>query len=246
MAPGYDGFGSTAAHSSLQAPTYAYRSSMPNDSDIGLASSSPSEFTFTEGMQDTTGQYGAHTWNHHMEGWDMSGLSSLLVTSPVSAERSTTSGERDDALPHGLPILPAASAITEQDDALPQLSHELPILPAASTVSLVHEPLSEDATDTPHTGTGHAQSKRQMRPPAARPIPSTKPTSIVNPTTAVTRTSKRIPIKSKRNDIADAIGSDGVAYVGKGKEITQVSQEARTSKRRSANIQERVIPSKYV
>jgi hypothetical protein len=63
------------------------------------------------------------------------------------------------------------------------------------------------------------------------------------------RVSKRIPIKSRRNDIADAIGSDGLTFVGIGsKENPGVSVEVGgTSLKRAADsTAEGTIPSKYV
>lgn len=63
------------------------------------------------------------------------------------------------------------------------------------------------------------------------------------------RVSKRVPIKSRRNDIADAIGSDGLTFVGIGsKENPGVLEEVggTSSKRAADSTAEGMIPSKYV
>jgi hypothetical protein len=61
--------------------------------------------------------------------------------------------------------------------------------------------------------------------------------------------SKRVPIKSRQNDIADTIGSDGLTFVGIGsKENPGVLEEVGgTSLKRTADsTAEGMIPSKYV
>ncbi|KAG1809254.1 hypothetical protein EV424DRAFT_1543064 [Suillus variegatus] len=63
------------------------------------------------------------------------------------------------------------------------------------------------------------------------------------------RVSKHIPIKSRRNDIADAIGSDGMTFVGIGsKENPSVLEEVggTSSKCTADSTAEGVIPTKYV
>jgi len=241
-----------------------------------MASSDPLGFIFPDTAQDATEKYGASAWNIPMEGW--TSLSSLL-TSPVSAERSTTS-------------------TGDEQDTLPQFTCQLPILPAAKALSPMHgdSPL-DDSANVADTGTGRPKYKRKIAkpsettviavPPATSAPTTTKPKakpkarplnkssvvaeigtnanegqgcpmpaangSMQQPQGSLTelastsaRSSKRIPVKSRRNEIADAIGSDGMTFVGIGKENPLHSQDSVGGLKRTAMTQERAIPSKYV
>jgi hypothetical protein len=203
----------------------------------------------------------------------MRSLSSFL-SSPISAERSTTTAE--------------------QDEALPQFTHQLPILPAANPPAPNEE--TQDLADT-RTGAGLAKSKRKskLKQPAAakvkhnsamEPTPTIAPTNTAKPkakpkarpvaeSSAITemshaaadegntlvhstginttapkqnpvaqRASKRVPIRSKRNEVADAIGSDGLTFVGIAKEKTSDVAATLKSTKRPAN--EGIVPAKYV
>ncbi|KAG2337161.1 hypothetical protein BDR05DRAFT_1005243 [Suillus weaverae] len=143
-------------------------------------------------------QFGTHMWNLNnsdSQGWEMRSLSSFL-SSPISAERSTTTTEQDDALPqftHQLPILPAANppspnegtisaerstTTTEQDDALPQFTRQLPILPAANPPSP-----NEGTQDLAGAGLAKAKRKSKSKPcnPAMEPTPAIAPTNTAKP-----------------------------------------------------------------
>ncbi|KAG0698888.1 hypothetical protein DFH29DRAFT_877672 [Suillus ampliporus] len=140
-----------------------------------FGSSAPSFTDNTiEGFYDA--QYNTHTWNHgtlDSQRWDMPSLSSFL-SSPISAECSTTTPEQDD-----VDVLPQ---FTRQDDFLPHFTIQDPILPAANLPSP-----NEGAQDLAeaHTGTGLAKSKRKCKPkPSAAKVkgnPTMDPTPAIAP-----------------------------------------------------------------
>ncbi|KAG0693983.1 hypothetical protein DFH29DRAFT_1006749 [Suillus ampliporus] len=270
-------FGQAQPDASLKHAWHNTATMLPNPISVLQSSVPAPSFTDTGntigGRYDT--QYDTHTWNltnSDSQGWEMSSLSSFL-SSPISAERSTTT--------------------TEQDEALPQFTHQLPMLPAANPPSPNEG--TQDLADT-HAGADLAKSKRKFKskPPAAKvkhnstiaPTNTAKPkaklkerpvaksgvitetshaaadegNTLVHSTTINTtttkqnpvaqRASKRIPIKSKWNDVADAIGSDGLTFIGIGKENPSVSEDVgatfKLMKRPANSTMEGVIPAKYV
>ncbi|KAG1851079.1 hypothetical protein DFJ58DRAFT_729061 [Suillus subalutaceus] len=186
----------------------------------------------------------------------MPSLSSFL-SSPISAEHTTTT--------------------TEQDEVLPHFTHQSPILPAANHPAYD----STEDLDSIHTGAGLPKSKRKCKSkllaakvncnPAIEPTPTITPMNTAKPkakpltksgavmetlhatadegnvlghltapntTTkrnpavdigAAPRVSKRIPIKSRWNDVTDAIGSDGSTFVGVGRDDPPVLEDVGAS-----------------
>lgn len=229
-----------------------------------FGSSAPSFTDNTiEGLYDA--QYNTHAWNHgtlDSQRWDAPSPNSFL-SSPISAERSTTTPEQDD-----IDVLPQ---FTRQDDFLPHFTSQNPFQPAANLPSP-----NEGAQDLAeaHTGTGLAKSKPNPSAAKVKGNPSMDPTPAIAPAiasvnaakpkvqpltksgvitetshtaataldTATTqnpgpavnsgaapRASKHVPIKSRRNEIADAIGSGGTS-----------------TKRPNNATTEGMIPTKYV
>ncbi|KAG1725144.1 uncharacterized protein EDB91DRAFT_1254880 [Suillus paluster] len=162
---------------------------------------------------------------------------------------------------------------TEQDDTLPQFTQQLPILPAANPPSLT-EGIQDLADTHAGAGLAKSKRKFKSKPatkvkhnPAMESTPiiapmntaKPKPKPKARPVAKLTETShttvdegnpvaqcasKRIPIKSKQNDIADAIGSDGLTFVSIGEETQSVSEDARATKRPTNSTVEGVISAK--
>lgn len=64
---------------------------------------------------------------------------------------------------------------------------------------------------------------------------------------AAPRTSKRIPVKSRQNDVADSIGSDSMSFVTLSKENLPDSEVRASSKKRLADPEvPDSVPLKYV
>ncbi|KAG1740444.1 uncharacterized protein EDB91DRAFT_1248329 [Suillus paluster] len=230
------------SHAKLMSMGFFGTCGTPQDSFPSAFGSSAPLFTDNtiEGFYDA--QYDTHAWNHgtlDSQRWDMPSLNSFL-SSPISAERSTTTPEQDDI------------------DVLPQFTSQDPVLPAANLPSP-----NEGAQDLAeaHTGTGLAKSKCKCKPkpsaakvkgnPTMDPTPAIAPaitsvnaakpkvqplaksgmimetshtaataldtaTTTQNPGPAVNsgaapRASKHVLIKSRRSEIADTIGSGGTS-----------------------------------
>ncbi|KAG1722179.1 uncharacterized protein EDB91DRAFT_1256193 [Suillus paluster] len=249
-------FGSSFSHADLIAMGFlGGGSTMPNPFPPAFSSLAPS-LTDTRStvpgyydVQHDT-QYSMHMWNFSnldLQGWEMPSPSSFL-SSPISAERTTTT--------------------TEQDEVLPHFTRQSPILPAANHPA---DDSTEDL-DSIHTGAGLPKSKHKHKSklpaakvncnPAIEPTPTITPMNTAKPKAkpkakpltksgVVTETShatadegnmlghltapnttmkqnpavdidaaphvsKQIPIKSRWNDVADTIGSDGLTFIGIG------------------------------
>ncbi|KAG1726702.1 uncharacterized protein EDB91DRAFT_1254203 [Suillus paluster] len=162
---------------------------------------------------------------------------------------------------------------TEQDDTLPQFTQQLPILPAANPPSptegiqdladthagaglakskrkfkskpatkVKHNPAMESTPIIAPMNTAKPKPKPKARPVAK--LTETSHTAVDEGNPVAQRASKQIPIKSKWNDIADAIGSDGLTFVSIGKETQSVSEDARAMKRPANSTMEGVISAK--
>ncbi|KAG1848432.1 hypothetical protein F4604DRAFT_1973834 [Suillus subluteus] len=236
-------------------------STMPNPFPPAFSSLAPSLTDarstvpgYYDAQHDT--RYGTQMWNFSnldSQGWEMPSLSSFL-SSPISAERTTTT--------------------TEQDEVLPHFTRQSPILPAANHPAYD----SAEDLDSIHTGAGLPKSKRKRKSklpaaevdcnPAIEPTPTITPMNTAKPKAkpkakpltksgAVTETlhatadegnvlghltapntaTKRNPAVdigaaprvSKRNDVADAIGSDGSTFVGVGRDDPPVLEDVGAS-----------------
>ncbi|KAG0700902.1 hypothetical protein DFH29DRAFT_1000707 [Suillus ampliporus] len=161
-----EALGLSSSHANLMAIGYFGSDNTTQNSFPPAFSSSVPSFTDTGntigGRYDT--QYDTHTWNlanSDSQGWEMRSLSSFL-SSPISAEHSTTT--------------------TEQDEALPQFTRQLPIPPAANPPSTNEG--TQDLADT-HAGAGLAKSKHKFKSkhPAAKVKcnPTMEPTPTITP-----------------------------------------------------------------
>ncbi|KAG0708155.1 hypothetical protein DFH29DRAFT_994409 [Suillus ampliporus] len=162
-------FGSSFSHADLIAMGFlGGGSTMPNPFPPAFSSLAPS---LTDARSTVPGyydaqhdmQYSMHMWNFSnldSQGWEMPSLSSFL-SSPISAEHTTTT--------------------TEQDEVLPHFTHQSPILPAAN------HPADDSAEDLDsiHTGAGLPKSKRKHKSklPAAKVNcnPAIEPTPTITP-----------------------------------------------------------------
>ncbi|KAG1720731.1 uncharacterized protein EDB91DRAFT_1256866 [Suillus paluster] len=163
---------SSFSHADLMAMGYFCSDNTTQNSFPPTFGSSAPSFTDTGstigGCYDM--RYDTSMWNlanSDSQGWEMQSLSSFL-SSLISAERSTT--------------------MTEQDEALPQFTCQLSILPAANPPSPNER--TQDLADA-HAGAGLAKAKRKfkLKPPAAKAkhnpamgsTPTIAPTSTVKP-----------------------------------------------------------------
>ncbi|KAG1884770.1 hypothetical protein F4604DRAFT_1676858 [Suillus subluteus] len=276
-------FGSSFSHADLIAMGFlGGGSTMPNPFPPAFSSLAPS---LTDARSTVPGyydaqhdmRYGTQMWNFSnldSQGWEMPSLSSFL-SSPISAERTTTT--------------------TEQDEVLPHFTRQSPILPAANHPAYD----SAEDLDSIHTGAGLPKSKHKRKSklpaaevncnPAIEPTPTITPMNTAKPKAkpltksgavtetlhatadegnvlghltapntatkrnpavdigAAPRVSKRIPIKSRRNDVADAIGSDGSMFVGVGRDDPPVLEDVGASmmKRPPNSTMGSMIPAKH-
>ncbi|KAG1797447.1 uncharacterized protein HD556DRAFT_1306588 [Suillus plorans] len=251
-------FGSSFSHADLIAMGFlGGGSTMPNPFPPAFSSFAPS---LTDARSTVPGYYDMQhdtrygtMWNFSnldSQGWEMPSLSSFL-SSPISAERTTTTAEQDEVLPHFTrqsPILPAANH--PADDSAEDLDsihtgaglpkskrkHKLKLPAAKVNCNPAIEPTP---TITPPMNTAKPKAKPKAKPLTksgavtetshatadkgntlghlTAPNTATKRNPAVD-IGAAPRVSKRIPIKSRRNDVADTIGSGGSTFVGIGRE----------------------------
>ncbi|KAG1720009.1 hypothetical protein EDB19DRAFT_1918311 [Suillus lakei] len=165
---------------------------------------------------------------------------SSFLSSPISAEHSTTTTtEQDEALPQftcQLPILPAANAPspiegtqdlanTDTGAGLAKSKCKLKLKPLATKVKC--NPAMEPTPTITPTNTAKPKAKPKERPVAkSGVITETSHTAadegntLVHSTAINTTTAKQNP-----NDVADTIGSDGLTFVGIGKENPSVLED---------------------
>ncbi|KAG1864823.1 hypothetical protein F4604DRAFT_1928632 [Suillus subluteus] len=168
-------FGSSFSHADLIAMGFlGGGSTMPNPFPPAFSSLAPSLTDarstvpgYYDAQHDT--RYGTQMWNFSnldSQGWEMPSLSSFL-SSPISAERTTTT--------------------TEQDEVLPHFTRQSPILPAANHPAYD----SAEDLDSIHTGAGLPKSKRKHKSklpaaevncnPAIEPTPTITPMNTAKP-----------------------------------------------------------------
>jgi hypothetical protein len=82
----------------------------------------------------------------------------------------------------------------------------------------------------------------------AKPITKSSAGAATSDMEAALRTSKRIPSKPRRNDIADSVGSDSMSFVTLSKEDPPGSEVRASSKKRLADpeVPDSAVPLKYV
>ncbi|KAG2128026.1 uncharacterized protein EDB93DRAFT_1109097 [Suillus bovinus] len=251
---------------------------MQNSFPPAFGSSVPSFTDTSNTIGGHYDQYDMHPWNlanSHSQGWEMRSLSSFL-SSLISAEHSTTTTtEQDEALPQftcQLPILPAANAPSPiegtQDLAnttgagLAKSKRKLKSKPPATKVKC--NPTMEPTPTIAPTNTAKPKAKPKARPVVKSGVMMETHTAVDEGNTLVHSTalntttvkqnpvaqcaSKQIPIKSKQNDVADAIGSDGLTFVGIGKENPSVLEDVgatpKLTKCPTNSTMEGVIPAK--
>ncbi|KAG2745435.1 hypothetical protein P692DRAFT_201807837 [Suillus brevipes Sb2] len=193
-------------------------------------------FSLTDASHDSQGA----NWNFDgvggvtnipQGGWRLSDL-----LSPVSAERSSLTVESDN---DSLPIISAPLPAEANKDLLPGAK-------GSSTGPTRGKPVPKPAKKrlnaksvANQTEAAAAQSTPgDSEPSAATTKPSSNDTpmfEVIGPTNvdkvdSAVRT-KRVPIKSRRNELADAIGTDGVSFLA-GKENTDL--EASSASKRPA------------
>ncbi|KAG2141411.1 uncharacterized protein EDB93DRAFT_1105696 [Suillus bovinus] len=280
-------FGSSFSHADLIAMGFLGGSStMPNPFPPAFSSLAPS---LTDARSTIPGyydmqhdtQYGM-MWNFSnldSQGWEMPSLSSFL-SSPISAEHTTTTAEQDEVLPHfirQLPILLAANHpaddSTEDLDSihtgagLPKSKHKHKLKLPAAKVNC-NPAIELTPTITPPMNTAKPKAKPKAKPLTKSGVVTetshatadegntlghlTAPNTAMKQNLAVDigaapRVSKRIPIKSRKNDVADTIGLGGSMFVGIGREDPPVLGDVGASMmKHPPNLtMGSVIPAKY-
>jgi hypothetical protein len=231
----------------------------------------------TDVMEDGIGGYSAYMWSGNMapvqstEEWESrTSLSSFLV-SPISAERSTACDSHDDLLPQFTPQLPTLP-VANHPSLLNESMQGLVDIPVTGAANSRHKSNAKMKLKTTPLGTAPEFPPSSNTVLPSRLIPSTarvtvepilvttKFTTVAKPITkssagaamsdmeVAPRTSKRIPVKSRRNDVADSIGSDSMSFVTLSKENPPDSEVAASSKKRLADpeVPDSAVPLKYV
>ncbi|KAJ8582521.1 hypothetical protein M405DRAFT_846383 [Rhizopogon salebrosus TDB-379] len=246
---------STAAQGSLQAPTYAYEPfTVP---DIRLAPSDPPRFTFTDTIYVSAER---STTNAEQ---DIEALPQFAHQLPILPAANPPS-PMYESLEHAAGDIPANTGMghgnlkSKRKRHLPSQGAQPPptdnAAASAKSVStakpkvkpkarLLAKPGLSAVTEMMGAATNEGQG--HPRPTAVNgTMQAVHPPSVIG--LAVARTSKRIPIKSRRNDIADSIGSDGTTlkFVGIGIEKPLDSGlEVGATEQSTSRIQECVNPS---
>ncbi|KAG2048025.1 hypothetical protein BDR06DRAFT_1013353 [Suillus hirtellus] len=239
-------------------------STMPNPFPPAFNSLAPS-FNTAPGYYDVqySMPYSTDTWNFSnldSQGWQMPSLSS-----PILAKHTTATSELDDILPHFThqsPILPAANPPAEDSAkdlasiyvgaGLPKSKRKRKLKLPAAEVNC--DPAVEPTPTITPTNTAKPKAK-----PKAKPLPksgvvteTSYATAKEGPNTAMQQNlvvdiraaphvSKQVPIKSRQNVVADAIGSDGSTFIAVLKDVG-----ASMMKHPPNLTMEGMIPAKYI
>ena len=169
--------------------------------------------------------------------WDFSGIDLNAIKLPVSEERSTSPRKRtaqamlDPTKASELPLLPMPQGMSEKT----AVSQPPPTQPTPSATA---GPRPEPSFKL-HGPQRHAIGSMPQKPidPGKAPLPSTRNTGVQEavpqtqtPPTEL-RMSKCVPVKSKRNEIANAIGTNNMALLGANKAAGQQTPGRSMAKR---------------
>ena len=170
--------------------------------------------------------------------WDFSGINLNAIELPVSEEHSTSPRKRAVQAIHNptrakasestLPVLPMPQGTSKKTAmSQPPSTQPTPSAPAG--------PTPEPSLHGPQRRTVGSAPQKPINPGKA-PLPPTQDTGLqeVVPQTQTPptepRVSKRVPIKSKRNEIANAIGTNNTVFPGANKAAGQQTPGRSTAK----------------
>ncbi|KAG1741360.1 hypothetical protein EDB19DRAFT_1908050 [Suillus lakei] len=233
--------GSSFSHANLMAMGYFGTNNTRNSFPPAFGSSAPS-FTNANstigGHYDT--QYDAHSWNltnSESQGWEMPANPPGPDEEPQDLADTRTSAGLAKSKRKSKLKQPAAAKVKHNSAMEPT-----PTIAPTNTVKPKAKPKARPiAESSAITEMSHAAVDEGNTLVHSTGINTTAPKQ--NP--VAQRASKRIPIRSKRNEVADAIGSDGLTFVGIAKEKTSVSEDvAATLKSTKRPANEGIVPAK--